>query len=414
MSISRRQFLNQAAASAMAGALLPSFTSANTAIDSAGRSRPRSLLLIFLDGGNDGLNTVIPYADDRYHQARPRLRINKGNRIRLDDEIALHASLGPLLPWYEAGKLSILHDVGYPSPDLSHFVSRDIWHRGRRAVPQQTRLDSGWAARVWSAEKRNADQLPPISIATEEPPLLLRGPRSNGVTLNDLDLLTKPSAKSSDASIEPIDQTQALPDGPLSPLQKIQRARAEALQLRAQLAKVDWDASDPGVFPQTQFGLGLRSAACMMRLPKPPPVIWLSLGGFDTHAVQAGTHAALLNQLARGLHALQVDLERDGSDERMLTLVYSEFGRRVAENGSVGTDHGAAGPMFALGKSLRGGRVGSAPRLDKLVAGNLAMQLDYRAVFAEALRSWLQVPTEGLFDGPAEVSQSPNSYLLDD
>jgi uncharacterized protein (DUF1501 family) len=157
-----------------------------------------------------------------------------------------------------------------------------------------------------------------------------------------------------------------------------------------------------GGYPQSPLADRLALAARLVRAPGGPRVVWTSLGGFDTHAVQVGTHAALLGQLARATDAFLDDLARDGTDARTLVLVYSEFGRRVAENGSAGTDHGAAAPWFALGGQLNGGLHGPPPNLTKLVDGDLAVRVDQRAVFGEVAERWLGWQAAGLFDAVPE------------
>jgi uncharacterized protein (DUF1501 family) len=163
-------------------------------------------------------------------------------------------------------------------------------------------------------------------------------------------------------------------------------------------------------YPQTTLARRMQLAARLVRVEAGPPVLCLQLGGFDTHSLQPGAHAALLRQLGDALAAFQADLARDGSAKRCLTLVYSEFGRRVRENGSAGTDHGTAGPMFALGGGVKGGILGEAPRLDR-GDGNLAVQHDFRAVFSEATRDWLGWDARGLFDGGFEHGRGRLGFL---
>lgn len=382
MSFTRRDFLRTTAL-AGAGAL---------ALPQLGWSLPRNqedrrLVLLFLDGGNDGLNTIIPHEDDLYHKARPKLSFAKDQVVRLTDEFGLHPELAAWRFLHDGGALSVIHGVGYDQPDLSHFTSRDIWHYGMRAqVTPESRLQSGWVGRAF--ESHGATSLPPVAMGTAEAPLLLKSSRGNGLTMHDLSSLQ-------------IERTPRIPmEGAVAgPLAKIGQASRDAYDTaeKLQLAASKIPAGEG--YPDSGLGDRLRLAARLVRAENGPPVCWTKLGGFDTHALQAGTHASLLHQVGEATAAFIADLASDGTDRRTLLLIYSEFGRRVAENGSAGTDHGTAGPVFALGGGVQGGLHGSPPNLAALDAGNLRHTCDYRAVFSEAVRDWMGWSAAGLFDG---------------
>jgi len=396
MHTSRRSFLKLSALAGGSLALAPQL------LARVGRptTGDRRLVLLFLEGGNDGLNTIVPFADDRYHQARPKLRLTPDAALHLDGHNALHPELAPLLPLFHDGKLSIVQGVGYARPNLSHFVSRDIWHSGLRE-PWTTEaaasrvVATGWVGRATST--RN-DGLPPVALGTSEAPLLLKGPERDGLTVRNLGGMAMAAAPLQPmAPVSTDGMSGAALPGPLARMAATaEDALATAQRLREAAAKIPAGKG----YPQSALGQRLREIARLARIENGPPVLWTRLGGFDTHALQLGTQAALLQQLARATAAFHQDLATDGTADRTLFLVYSEFGRRVHENGSAGTDHGTAGPVLAIGGGLRGGILGHAPDLGDLDQGNLRVQHDFRALFSEVAGDWLGWPTANLFDGP--------------
>lgn len=390
MNTTRRDFLRLSALAGAGACLLPKQA---WAAPSRGPEDPR-LVLIFLDGGNDGLNTVVPYADDLYHKARPQLGLQ--DVIRLDDATGLHPSLKAWQELFDKGSLSILQGIGYDRPDLSHFTSRDIWHSGWRDRKERV---SGWAGRSFET-LRAQPALPPVAMGTSEAPLLLKSSRTTGLTMRDLSSLQ-------------LESVPKIPEGGAvaGPLARIGQASRMAYRTADRL-RIAAEKVPPGEgYPDSALGDRLRLAARLVRAEGGPPICWTKLGGFDTHALQPGAHAALLQQLGDATAALHRDLAQDGSDRKTLILVYSEFGRRVAENGSAGTDHGTAGPVFALGGGVKPGTHGKAPDLENLDQGNLRHQIDFRAVFSEALRDWMGWSAQGLFDGGFEDGQAQVGFL---
>jgi len=379
MNPTRREFLRLAGAAGAGAMLLPQFSWANSH-PMASRKR---LVLIFLEGGNDGLNTVVPVSHDRYYSARPKLGLKGAGLHRLNDDFALHSSLSRWRELFDDGALSVLHGVGYDRPDYSHFLSRDIWHSGYRDTPEP---QSGWLGRVFA--RRNSAELPPVAIGVSEAPLLLKTEQNSGLTVGDMESFfvnTLPRM--------PKDLAQS------GALAMIHQASTLAYETSNRLREVAAKIPEGKNYPDSGLADRLKLMARLVRADDGPQVMWTRLGGFDTHALQAGVHSALLKQLADATAAFHQDLKQDHRDTDTLTLIYSEFGRRVAENGSLGTDHGAAGPMFAIGGGARGGFIGNAPSLTDLENGNLKAGLDFRAVFSECLRDWLGWSAVGLFDG---------------
>lgn len=379
MTLDRRDFLRLAAGAAGAG-LLPGALRAWSG-PGPRAADDRRLVLLFLEGGNDGLNTVVPFEDPLYHAARPKIAQRGPGLVKLDEHTALHAQLAPWREIWDAGRLAVLRGVGYPNPNRSHFVSRDIWHSG---MLEESGRATGWVARAMAENPRPDGELPPVAIGVDEAPLLLKGEERAGLTVRDLDAFRVRVGEE-----EREDRQRALDAGATSGggaladriAATAASAYATAESLRVALERVP----EGGGYPDHALAARLRLAARLCRVEDGPPVLWTPIGGFDTHAAQEGTHAALLQQVAGATRAFLDDLARDGTAERVLLLIYSEFGRRVRENGSAGTDHGAAAPMFALGGGVRGGLIGRPPDLADLEDGDERMQLDFRAVFAEAL-----------------------------
>lgn len=404
MNTTRRDFLRITGAGVAATQLAPAISAWNGAFPTRD---DRRLVLLFLEGGNDGLNTVVPFADDLYHRARPRLALRGGGLVRLSDECALHPSLAPLRSHWDEGRVGVLQGVGYERPDRSHFLSRDIWHSGQRAAEEP---DTGWVARALATTGDDGG-FPPVALGVAEAPLILQRPGRTGLTLRDLSAFqVHVPGDDREAALDALDEA-ATGEGMDARAATIGAAASQAYEaaeaLRTAVAKIPAGSGYPG----TALARELQLVARLVRAEGGPKVFWLRLGGFDTHAVQAGTHAALLAQLGGAAAAFLDDLGRDGAAARTQVLVYSEFGRRVAENGSGGTDHGAAAPMLALGGGVKPGVHGGAPDLATLVDGDIAAGIDFRAVFSEALAGWLEIPTKGVFDGAFADGKARAGYL---
>ena len=388
-SLSRRRVLQIGGATGLALGFPGSLAALQAA--AARNGDDRRLVLLFLEGGNDGLNTVVPLEDDAYRKARARIGIAKDAAVALDELTGLHPSLAPWQPLFEEGRLTILRDVGYDRPDRSHFVSRDIWHSGRREPDAAT---SGWVGRA--LESLDGGRMPGVALGAEEAPLLLRGEQRQGLTLKSIDdfRIQVPDGERA-ARLRALQAGAAAnDDGPAARIARLAQDSYRTVErLRASLDKVP--AGDG--YPPSALAERLQLAARFIRAENGPPVLWTQIGGFDTHALQAGTHASLLRVVGEATTAFVNDLARDGALDRTLLVVYSEFGRRVMENGSQGTDHGAAGPVFALGGKVRGGFLGRPSDLSDLVDGDVRPQFDFRSVFGEAAGEWMGWDRAALF-----------------
>lgn len=358
-----------------------------TAPDTQGTDRV--LVLVQLNGGNDGLNTVIPYRQDPYFSLRPTIAIPYHDILKITSETGLHPALGAFAGRFSEGSLAIVQGVGYEQPDLSHFRSTDIWLSGRSgtAIP-----DSGWAGRVLEEEFRDAGSLAyPLAVQLgATAPLLTLGLESQvGMSVQSIELFERL------AGTGQAYPTAGLGDGPLADQVRFVRTVAnDSYRYAGALQEANSGVENNVGYPA---GSGLATQlAIVSRLIRGglgARVYHVSIGGFDTHAGQAGTHAALLTALSAALEAFFADLDADGAAGRVLVATFSEFGRRVRENGSAGTDHGTSAPMLLVGPGVRGGLHGVAPDLSDLdPGGNLRPAVDFRAVFGSLLRDWFGTP----------------------
>lgn len=372
----RRDFLGLAGAACM-GAWVPALAATARA-----PQWQRILVLIELSGGNDGLNTVIPYADARYRALRPRLAIARDSVLQLSEQIGLNPALEALLPAWRAHQLAIVQGVGYPHPNRSHFRSIEIWESGSDSDEIVT---DGWLTRLFAANP------PPAKFAAHGIVLgqagagPLAGKNARTVVLQTRERFVR--------AAERLNATPAgAPDN--SALAHLLTVRAETR--RAAAALTHGAGAPLPEFPGSRLGRQLHEAAGILAAGTSVAVLKLAHGSFDTHSNQRGTHDRLLRELAEGLAAFRDALIALQLWERVLILTYSEFGRRAAENGSQGTDHGTAAPQFVLGGSVRGGLYGQAPSLTRLADGDLEHHVDFRSLYLTVARRWWGVPADFL------------------
>ncbi|HEY4135305.1 MAG TPA: DUF1501 domain-containing protein [Alphaproteobacteria bacterium] len=339
----------------------------------ASRIGKRVFVLVELKGGNDGLNTVIPYADPNLPQMRPSLVLPGEEMLTLGDGLAFNPALKPLMAAWDKGDLGILCGVGYPQPNRSHFRSIEIWETASKS---EETLSEGWVASTLHGDVgRTADG---IVIGDYE-----FGPLTGSAMRNVI--IGKP-----DQFIAQAKKIQAVKDSSGGgALGYILRTRAELLDASTKLAPLFAEPPAlPVAFPSTAFGNELKTAAQLIVADAGVPVLKVSLGSFDTHVNQRGQHDNLLRQLAEGLAAFREAMLVTGHWNDVLMLTYSEFGRRANENASKGTDHGTAAPHLLLGGRIKGGFHGAQPNLEDLEAGDLKFSTDYRAVYATVARDW--------------------------
>ena len=370
----------------------------------AGVPDDRVLVVVQLGGGNDGLNTVIPYGDDAYYKARAGLGIRPNDLLRIPgaDGIGFHPQLRSFLELHESGVLSTVQGVGYPNPNRSHFTSMDIWHTADPVNPNTT----GWLGRYFD-NTCNGSPLPESGIAIgKEAPHALQGEINKPVAFENPaffrwigqelhNSLEDPYLKINNPQID-----DNMSGGNSSIVDDSQLAFLTRTSMNAQIAsdKVRRAvALEPLVeYPNGQFARQMQMVAAMIRAGLKTKVYYVSLGGFDTHAGQAGTHANLLGQLGAALQAFYKDLVEQYNSDRVLTMVFSEFGRRVSQNASGGTDHGTAAPVWLMGPMVRSGLLGPHPSLTNLDEGDLKFNVDFRTIYAAILEQWFKADSRAV------------------
>lgn len=338
----------------------------------------RLLVLVELKGGNDGLNTLVPYADPTYYSLRPQLAIPREQVHRLSPKLGLHPSLEPLMKVWRQGHLAVVRGVGYPDPNRSHFRSIDIWETASEADEY---LDEGWLARLFRVEGPPGDRLADgVVLGNDAGPL--EGEKLRTVVMSNPGNLIQQAKR--------LARKAAATENPA--LQHILKVRADVQQAADRLAKKMKSAKAvPVSMPGGKFGRALEGLLKMYSAGLEPPVVKVTLGGFDTHAGQAGTHANLMRQLGEGLAGLHEGLSRLGMLDRVLVMTYSEFGRRPAQNASAGTDHGTAAPHFVMGTGVKGGLHGRQPSLTDLVNRDLRHHVHFRDLYTTVARRWFGV-----------------------
>lgn len=356
----RREFL----AASVAALLAPRLAFAQDAYR-------RLLILVELKGGNDGLNTVVPYADPRYYGLRPRLALKREEVLQLDERSGLHPALQPLLPLWKAGELAVVQGLGYPLPNLSHFRSIEIWDTASRSDQY---LGEGWLGRAFAASPvPQAFAADGVSVGGADlGPLAGNGARA--IALNDPESFLRQARLANPAG--------AKRNAALAHILKVESDIVQAA------SHLNGNTAFRTEFPRGAFGNAVRTAAQLAANPAGIAAIRLSLGGFDTHQNQPGTQARLLGELAEGIAALKTALSEIGRWDSTLLLTYAEFGRRPQENASMGTDHGTASAHFVAGGRVRGGLYGGPPQLADMDGGNLRYSIDFRSLYATVLERW--------------------------
>ncbi len=349
----------------------------------------RALVMVHLAGGNDGLNTVVPIGDPAYARLRPALALSKADVLPIDRGLALHPALGGFKTLYERGQLAIVQGVGYPNPDFSHFRATEIWEAG-----DPNGGSSGWIGRYLD-ETPARRGLRAVALSKEQPPLVLASSSSPAVTVSDTASFRPP------ANADAIRAMYAAYAKQPAARHVVGEAGVETLNAASTISSL---RGGSGVnYPPGELSADLRRAAELLAAGVGIEVLHLSFGGFDTHVNQTGKHRQLLNQLGGAFAAFQQDLERRGIAKNVATVVYSEFGRRPAENFGGGTDHGSAGPLFVIANGVRGGLHGEAPSLTALDNGNLRFTTDFRAVFGGIVRDCLKGDPSAVFRGIAPL-----------
>ena len=414
MHMDRRQFLQASLGSLAyfsAASTVPAWVAKSAGAIAKALPSDRKLIIVQQGGGNDGLNTLIPYQDDLYlgDTLRPNLHITSGYHV-LDALNALHPRLPRLATWYLDGKMAIVQNVGYPNPSYSHFVSTDYWDRGN-SPGSNTQTFQGWISRYFD----NACAGMPVE-SIEALSMLAAGTAFIPGTLDGSSLYRPPAVPRFEG------YEIRVPNGAqgrhrldyitaLSQVGAVDSAtdflHRTTITAQASIADLETASGMPVInaYPAGSLGVGLDMVSRVIRAGFETPIFYVTQGGYDTHANQfaggdpaeTGDHPALLDTFDRAIDAFLKDMAASGNLDKVLVLTFSEFGRRVSENFSNGTDHGAGNCLFAFGGAVKGGIYGGQPDLTELIQGNLIHSIDFRGVYSRVLRDWLDADPEAIF-----------------
>ncbi|RYU78755.1 DUF1501 domain-containing protein [Hymenobacter persicinus] len=356
----------------------------------------RRLVVVQLGGGNDGLNTVIPYQNDLYYKARPTLGIRPQSGIlTLNDELGFHPAMTRLKGMFDQGQLAVLNSVGYPNPDRSHFRSMDIWQSASAADQYVT---TGWLGRYLDSSCATCPQ-PYNGLEVDDTlSLAMKGAARKGLALKNPAKFHQVTQNHFLAQVSK--ETGPAGGSEMDYLYKTLAETASSADYLYQTSKVYKSAI---TYPNTEFGKNLKTTAELINSGVDSRVFYVSLTGFDTHVRQQEQQGKLLGDLSEGLSSFAEDLQKSGEFQNTLVLVFSEFGRRVSQNASNGTDHGTANNVLLLGGGLRRPGVGNAaPDLLNLDQGDLRHQLDFRSIYATVLRDWLGADDQAILGSQFE------------
>lgn len=372
------------------------------------------LVVLQLAGGNDGLNTLIPFSDDAYHRMRPKIGIKPDQALKLNDHLALHPSLTQLRGLYDEGRMGIVQGVGYPNPNRSHFRSTEIW---QTAVDENKTSTTGWIGRYFDSCCEGADPAVGVNIGSQTPQAFAAA-EPTGISFARPEQFRFNSAQASDPkaaeeffrSMNESPSGESNDGGSIGMLNGVANTGGDTLDFLRRTALDAQMSSDkvlaitrksvaPVTYPGSNLANSLNLVARLIGGGMPTRVYYVSQGGYDTHGNQPSSHARLLGDLDGAVGAFTADLKAQGNFGRVVLMTFSEFGRRVAENASGGTDHGAAAPLFVVGGGVKAGLYGQAPSLTDLHDGDLMHNVDFRSVYATVLENWLKAPSREILNG---------------
>jgi uncharacterized protein (DUF1501 family) len=342
------------------------------------------LVVCQLSGGNDGLNTVVPYASAEYYKLRPTIAIKDADVIKLNEAMGLHPSMTGLAELYKEGKVAVIQNVGYPDPNRSHFKSMDIWH----SASPDGKIGYGWIGRYFDLMGAGGamSAVAGLGLSVEKPRALNAKTASIPCFASLADIQAMVGNQDAERLLREIQGTEAKSG---TAERTIQMANNAALDAMAELQGKLSTFTPKQTYGNDRFGSGFKQIAQIVAASPQTRVVYFSAGGFDTHSRQADAHSNLMKQFSDAVLAFQREMEAAGRADKVMVLVFSEFGRRTYENGSAGTDHGAAGPMMLVGKNVKGGLHGPNPNLTDLDRGDLKWNIDFRKVYATSLDNWM-------------------------
>lgn len=390
-AIKRKEFI-QAGSLATASLFLPRFLKAfeTPAMVPPGN---KVVVVLQLSGGNDGLNTVIPVRNDIYYKERPGLGIQKSKAVALTDEVGLHPALTAFKDLYDDGSLSIINNVGYPNPDRSHFRSMDIWHTASKSSEY---LSSGWVGRYLDAQCIGCDK-PTQAIELDDVlSLAMKGETLNGIAVKDPKRLYGTANESFFRDVLK-NHGEAHGEQPVDYLYKTMAQTLSSADYIFKQSRLHPTAAD---YPKTELGSNLKTIASLIFSDINTKVYYVSLGSFDTHVNQQAQQQRLFTEMNDAIKAFTADLKQNHRFEDVLLFTFSEFGRRVSQNASGGTDHGTANNMFLVSGGLqKKGVINALPDLSDLNEGDLKHTVDFKNVYATVLNKWLKADDQKILNG---------------
>jgi uncharacterized protein (DUF1501 family) len=393
--VSRRNFLTTSAAASSVLALSGTAPAFLQQAASDQNSDGRILVVVEMAGGNDGLNTVVPFDNDLYHKARPKLGLSESDILKVQRGIGFHPEMRGFADLLEAGHLAVAQGVGYPNPNRSHFESMDIWHTCQRKGENRS---DGWLGRFLEASGGATSSDPAgLHLGHDKQPyaLMSRGVRVPSIRSLDEFRLNGSDTEGFREAVKEL--ADARRDDSNDLLGFVQSSTSSAISASERIeAAVGMNSKASASYPSSELAKNLQTISQLILSGLKTPVYYVQIGGFDTHAQQANVHQTLLRAVSESVSTFVNDMIAHGFGERVLCLCFSEFGRRVNENASEGTDHGTAGPMFLAGTQVKAGLIGKHPRLDDLQDGDLKHQTDFRQVYAAVLRDWLSCDAESI------------------
>lgn len=380
-NVSRRGFLKKSMLVTSGSLLMPQFLKAleHPLTYQEGNGQDRILIILQLSGGNDGLNTIVPYRNDLYYQMRPTLGIRKENVLKVSDELGFNPALASLRELYDEGALAIINNVGYPNPERSHFRSMDIW---QTASGSDEYLSTGWIGRYLDSNCAGCGAHTGVEI-DDTLSLAMRGKLVKGMAIRDPEKLYRATRSTLFKTL-----SESHSDEPT--IEYLYKTLAETVSNAAYIYDRSKVVSAKQEYPNNDFAKRLKTISELIQSGISTKVYYASLSGFDTHVRQAGQQERLLTMYGDAVRALVKDLKSTGHFERTLIMTFSEFGRRVAENASGGTDHGTANNLFLVGGNLKTrGFYNQTPDLNKLDQGDLVYEIDFRQIYSTLLNNWL-------------------------
>lgn len=382
---SRREFIQKSALATVGTMLIPNFLKGfeqQAFAFQQAKSQGKILIMVQLSGGNDGLNTVIPYQNDIYYQERPTIGIKSDKVLKLNDEIGLNPALESIRGLYDNGSMQIINNVGYPNPDRSHFRSMDIWQTGSSSNEY---LKSGWLGRYLDAQCSGNCE-PHVAIEVDDSlSLALKGLKVKGMAVQNPAQLYRQTQNPFLEKLTKVNHEK------FENVNYLYKTLSETISSADYIYEKSKVYQSKATYPQTDLGKRMKTISELINSGVQTQVYYVSHGSFDTHVNQVNQQERLLKQYAEAMSIFMEDIKANGRMDDVMVMTFSEFGRRVKQNGSNGTDHGTANNVFLMGGKLKtDSNLMQAPDLQSLDEGDLKYKVDFRNIYATVLDKWLQ------------------------